>query len=371
MNSEILLLAASAVCSFVITFLTIPSVINLAYQKKLLDVPNQRKIHSQQIPSLGGVGIFVGVLISFTLFCSLASFEVYKYILTAYLILFFMGVKDDLLPMAANRKFFIQILVAVILAFGGVRITSLHGLFGVEEIHGIISYILTIMFIVGVTNAYNLIDGVDGLAGGLGGIGCATLGCLLLWVGEYNFATLAFSITGSLLAFLRFNFGKYPKKIFMGDGGSLLLGMTITVLSIQFMESPNTLAVLAINSPVGIIAGIIFIPVYDTLRVFTRRLLKGNSPFKPDKSHIHHEFLKSKVDHLNTSILLWFGNVCMIIAVLVFRDGNTMALILIVIGVGAVFVHGLVFMRYRREVKKVIQLNKQLYTIQKENYLIQ
>ncbi|MFK7808020.1 MAG: glycosyltransferase family 4 protein, partial [Saprospiraceae bacterium] len=240
MNSEVLLLTVAAVCSFLITYVTIPSVINLAYQKKLLDIPNQRKVHTQQIPSLGGIGIFVGVLISFTLFCSLESFEAYKYILTSYLILFFMGVKDDLLPMAAHRKFFIQVLVAGLIYFGGVRITSLHGLFGIEEIHIVLSYIVTIFFIVGVTNAYNLIDGVDGLAGGLGGIGCATLGFLLLWVGEYNFATLAFAITGSLIAFLRFNFGKYPKKIFMGDGGSLLLGMTITILSIQFIESPNT-----------------------------------------------------------------------------------------------------------------------------------
>ncbi|MFK7808582.1 MAG: MraY family glycosyltransferase, partial [Saprospiraceae bacterium] len=178
-------------------------------------------------------------------------------------------------------------------------------------------------------------------------------------------------ITGSLIAFLRFNFGKYPKKIFMGDGGSLLLGMTITILSIQFIESPNTLNALNINSPIGIVTGIIFIPVYDTLRVFTRRILKGTSPFKPDKSHIHHEFLKSNVAHLNTSILLWFGNVCMILAVLIFRDGNTMALILIVIGVGAVFIHGLVFIRYQREVKKVFALNEKLHSIQKENYLIQ
>lgn len=370
MNSELLLLAASAACSFLITYLTIPSVINLAYQKNLLDVPNSRKVHTQQIPSLGGIGIFIGVLISFTLFCSLASFEAYKYILTAYLMLFFMGIKDDLIPISAQRKMIIQIFVAVIIAYGGVRITTLHGLFGIEEIHIIASYLLTVFFIVGVTNAYNLIDGVDGLAGGLGGIGCITLGLLLFWVEEYNYAILAFAIAGSLVAFLRYNFGVFPRKIFMGDGGSLLLGLTITVLSIQFIESPKTLSALNINSPIGILAGIIFIPIYDTLRVFTIRILKGQSPFHPDKNHIHHEFLRSKVAHLQTSLLLWVGNILMIVAVLLFKNQDTINLILIVITVGVVFIHGLVFFRYQHGTKKSTNLTNQLHNLQRENYLI-
>ena len=371
MNPAFLVLIECAFCSFLITYLTIPSVINLAYQKNLFDVPDERKVHTQLIPSLGGIGIFIGVLISFTLFCSIATLVTYKYMLTAYLILFFMGIKDDLLPMPASKKLLIQILVASLIAYGGIRISTLHGLFGIEELPIAISYGLTIFFIVGVTNAYNLIDGVDGLAGGLGGIGCITLGFLLLYVQEYDYAILAFAIAGSLLAFLRFNFGTYPNKIFMGDGGSLLLGLTITILSIQFIESPKTLSALNINSPLGIILGIIFIPIYDTIRVFTIRILNGNSPFQPDKKHIHHEFLKSKVGHLQTSIFLWIGNVMMISAVLLFRNQNTINLILIVLTVGSLFVHALVIIRQRREAKKIDQLSHELNQIKKENYLIQ
>lgn len=371
MSTEILTLLGCSICSFLITYFTLPSVINLAYQKKLLDIPDARKVHVELIPSLGGIGIFIGVLISFTLFCSLSNFSAYKYILTAYMVLFFMGIKDDLLPMNAKKKFLIQIFVAGLIAYGGVRITSLHGFFGVTEIPIIASYCLTIFFIVGITNAYNLIDGVDGLAGGLGGIGCITLGVLLLWVQEYNFAVLAFAITGSLIAFLRYNFDKYPNKTFMGDGGSLLLGLTITVLSIQFIESPNTLTIMNIHSPIGIIAGIIFIPFYDTIRVFTIRILSGRSPFSPDKNHIHHEFLRSKVGHRQTSILLWIGNVLMIVAVLLFRHQNTANLILIVLTVGITFVHTLVYIRKKKESEKVNQLNAELDLIKKENYLIQ
>ena len=371
MSIEILTLIGCSICSFLITYFTLPSVINLAYQKKLLDIPDARKVHVQLIPSLGGIGIFVGVLISFTLFCSLSDFNAYKYILTAYLILFFMGIKDDLIPMNAKKKFLIQIFVAGMIAFGGVRISSLHGLFGIQDIHLVASYCLTIFFIVGITNAYNLIDGVDGLAGGLGGIGCITLGILLLWVQEYNFAVLAFAITGSLIAFLRYNFGKYPNKTFMGDSGSLLLGLTITVLSIQFIESPNTLSIMGISSPIGIIAGIIFIPFYDTIRVFTIRILNGKSPFSPDKNHIHHEFLRSKVGHRQTSILLWVGNVLMISAVLIFRHQSTFNLILIVLMVGIIFVHVLVNLRKKIENNKIAQLNSKLEEIKKENYLLQ
>jgi len=371
MSPALLLLLECAICSFLITYFTIPSVINLAYQKNLLDIPDERKVHVQLIPSLGGIGIFIGVLISVTLFCSLDTFSTYKYILTPYLILFFMGIKDDLLPMSAKKKLLIQIFVAGLMAFGGIRITSLHGLFGIEEISVVASYFITILFIVGVTNAYNLIDGVDGLAGGLGGIGCITLGFLLLYIEEYDYATLAFAITGALIAFLRYNFGTYPKKIFMGDGGSLLLGLTITILSIAFIESPKTLSALNINSPIGIIAGIIFIPVYDTLRVFTIRILRGQSPFKADNSHIHHEFLRSKVGHFQTSFLLWIGNIFIISAVLFFRNQSTTNLIIIVLIAGSVFVHMLVAMRQRREINQMNNLNSQLKNIKKENYLIQ
>lgn len=371
MSTEILILFSCSICSFLITYFTLPSVIKLAYHKKLFDIPDVRKVHSELTPSLGGIGIFIGVLISFTLFCSLSNFEAYKYIITAYLILFFMGIKDDLLPMDAKKKLLIQIIVAALIAFGGVRITSLHGLLGIYNIHVIASYCLTIFFIVGITNSYNLIDGVDGLAGGLGGIGCMTLGFLLLWVQEYNFAVLAFAITGSLLAFLRYNFAKYPNKTFMGDNGSLLLGLTITVLSIQFVESVNTRLIMEITSPIGIIAGIIFIPFYDTIRVFTIRILNGKSPFSPDKNHIHHEFLRSKVGHRQTSIFLWIGNVLMIAAVLLFRHQDTFNLILIVMTVGIIFVHALVYLRRKTESKKVENLSTQLEEIKKENYLLQ
>ena len=370
MNKDLLMILLASICSFVITYGVIPSVLELAYKKKLFDTPNERKVHTQQIPSLGGIGIFIGVLITLTAFASVDFFASYKFIFISYLILFLVGLKDDLVPMSAKVKFVIQILIAILLIQGGIQINSLNGLFGIEELNVWASYLLTIVFIVGVTNAFNLIDGIDGLAGGLGGINCVTLGVLLFWVGEINYAILGFAVAGSLLAFLRYNFGKYPNKIFMGDAGSLLLGLTITILAIRFMESPLVLEKLNIISPFGIVAGIIFIPVFDTLRVFTIRLAKGLSPFTPDRSHIHHEFLSSGLTHRSASILLYIGNLLLILTVLIFRNQPTIILLVLSIGVSTVFVYSLLKWRYRYRTTKVKVLEKELKSIEEETYMI-
>lgn len=370
MTSELWLLLGATTCSFIITYFSIPSVINLAFAKNLFDTPNERKVHTRQIPSLGGIGIFIGVLISFTIFSSVEIFQTYKYILTAYLLLFFMGLKDDLVPMKATIKLMLQIVAAALLALGGIRITSLHGIFGIEDLNMAMSYALTIFFIVGVTNAFNLIDGIDGLAGGLGGINCVTLGSLLLWVEEYNYAILAFAITGSLIAFLRYNLGTYPNKIFMGDAGSLLLGLTVTILSIRFIESPLAFSTLSVISPIGIVAGIIFIPVFDTLRVFTLRLSRGVSPFSPDKSHIHHELLSSGLSHKKASFLLYLGNLLLIANVLFFKNQTALYIIFSCLVVGAIFVHLLVIWRYRLGKQKAKELNQQLEQLKQENSFI-
>jgi len=370
LTAESLYILGAFACSFILTYLVMPSIIDLAYKKKLFDVPDERKVHTRQIPSIGGIGIFIGVLITFTVFSSQSIFSEYKYILTAYLLLFFMGVKDDLVPMKALPKLFLQILAAAILAFGGIRIESLFGMFGIEELNIYVSYIFTIFFIVGVTNAFNLIDGIDGLAGGLGGINCISLGSLLLWLNDYNYAILAFAITGSLFAFLRYNFGKFPNKTFMGDAGSLLLGLTVTILAIQFMSSPIAEERLSIVSPFAIVMGIIAIPVFDTLRVFSLRISKGQSPFSPDKNHVHHELLSSGLSHKNASIVLYVGNLILICNVLFFKSETATNLILLTVIAGAIFIHTLFIWRFRFRKKEVNKLQKELQILEEENQLI-
>lgn len=370
MIAEFILLPLATLFSFLITYFTIPSVLDLAYQKNLFDIPDERKVHTRQIPSLGGIGIFIGMLVTFTLFCSPEIYTTYKFILVAYLVMFFMGIKDDLLPMAAKPKFILQIIVAIVLIMGGLQITSLQGLFGIYELPQWLSFCLSLVFIVGVTNAFNLIDGIDGLAGGLGGINCLTFGSLLLWMNDYNYALLAFAISGSLLAFLKYNFAAYPKKIFMGDAGSLILGLTIAILSIRFMESSVAINTLSIVSPIGIVIGIIFIPVFDMFRVFMVRILQGKSPFSADKNHIHHEFLRSGISHRNSSLLLYLGNILLIINVLFFKNQTAIVLLFLTMVVAIVYIYGLMIWRFKTRRTKADDIQHKLNQMKRKNQLI-
>lgn len=372
MDADLIRLGLVFLTGFVITYLTVPSILEIAYKKNLFDVPDERKVHTRQIPSLGGVGIFIGVLIAFTIWStpSTTSMESYKFILTSYLILFFMGLKDDLVIMEALPKLAIQIGVAFLLAYGGIRITNLYGIFGITELNYYVSFVLSMFFIVGITNAFNLIDGIDGLAGGLGGINCLTFGALMYIYDQQDFAILAFSIGGALLAFLRYNFSTYPKKIFMGDKGSLLLGLTVSILSIVFMNTSSGGGKLDVISPPIVVLGIILIPIVDTLRVMVVRILDGRSPFSPDKNHIHHKFLDSGVTHKTASIALYLINIALVITVIAFHKTDSLLLCVLILFVGSASTQILVFLRYRRRDKRVDDLSDKLERLKKENQFL-
>lgn len=372
MDANLIRLGLVFLTGFLVTYVSVPSILEIAYKKNLFDVPDERKVHTRQIPSLGGVGIFVGVLIAFTIWSTPETLAMigYKYILTSYLILFFMGLKDDLIIMDALPKLAIQIGVACILVAGDIRLTNLHGIFGVEDLNIYVSYLISVFFIVGITNAFNLIDGIDGLAGGLGGINCLTFGALMYVYEQYEYAILAFSIGGALLAFLRYNFSSYPKKIFMGDTGSLLLGLTVSILSIVFMNTSATNGNLEVISPPIVVLGIIFIPVMDTLRVMVVRVLDGRSPFSPDKNHIHHKFLDSGVTHKTASIALYAINIALVITVIAFANSDSLLLGVLILFVGSASTQILVFLRYKRRDKRVDDLNAKLEQLKKENQFL-
>jgi UDP-N-acetylmuramyl pentapeptide phosphotransferase/UDP-N-acetylglucosamine-1-phosphate transferase len=202
------------------------------------------------------------------------------------ILLFGVGIMDDLKDLAARYKLVIEAGVATLLAVSGIRITSFGGLFGINELHIIAQYIITVVAIVGITNAFNLIDGIDGLAGGLGFMSLVTLGIFLTISKDLNYAMIAFAFAGALLGFLYFNFN--PAKIFMGDTGSLVLGFVIAVLCVQLMKINSIHSISVVPNIYVFTLGIVMIPVFDTLRVFGARIWKGRSPFSADKTHIHH-----------------------------------------------------------------------------------
>lgn len=217
-------------------------------------------------------------------------------------VLMAIGIMDDLKNLSARYKFALQIAVALLIAFSGVRLTSFNGLFGIYELPLTAQYSFTVLAIVGITNAFNLIDGIDGLAGGLGFMSLIILGIFLTLCGDSNNAVIAFALSGGLLGFLYYNFN--PAKIFMGDTGSLVLGFVIAVLCIRLIQlNIGIPSPILPHAPVFALS-VVAIPVFDTLRVFALRIWSGRSPFSPDKNHIHHLLTNNGWSHSFAAKLL-------------------------------------------------------------------
>jgi UDP-GlcNAc:undecaprenyl-phosphate GlcNAc-1-phosphate transferase len=287
----------TGVVSFALAFLTIPAIMRVAKEKKLYDLPDERKVHTKAIASLGGVGIFIGFFLSAFLTISIQGYSEFPYFFASGLVIFFLGLKDDILILSARKKFIGQLAAAAILIhLGNIRIDSMHGFLGIGQLPLVVGYVLTYATIIVVINAYNLIDGVDGLAGSLGVLTTSIFGVYFLVANQPFYSLLAFAMTGSLVAFLAFNF--HPAKIFMGDSGSLLLGLVNAVLVIKFIAVADSVSgSFPITSSVALGFSILVLPLLDTLRVFSIRIAKGRSPFSPDRNHIHHLLLDRGLDH--------------------------------------------------------------------------
>ena len=274
------------ITAFVVTLIAIPPIISLIRKYNLFDKPNARKEHSVPIPTMGGVAIVAGMMISLFLWFPFSNSIPQICFFFSVLVMFGLGIMDDLRDLSAKYKFIIQAGLAGLIALSGIRIVSFEGLFGIYELPMMAQYTFTFLAIVGITNAFNLIDGIDGLAGGIGFMSLIILGLFLTLSGDVNTALIAFALSGGMLAFMYFNLN--PARIFMGDTGSLILGFVIAVLCIRLLQV-NIFSVNPIipHAPVFVL-GIVFIPVFDTIRVFATRIWRGKSPFVADKTHIHH-----------------------------------------------------------------------------------
>ncbi len=292
--------------SFAICYVSTPVIISIAKVKKLYDEPSSRKVHQVPIPALGGVAIFASVLISFVLFVSFSGVAELQYLIPSSIIIFFIGLKDDLLVISPFKKFLGQLIATFILVYkGGFLIDSFHGFLGYNELGPVLSVVFTCLTIIMIINAFNLIDGVNGLAASLSIISCTFFGIIFFLNNEMPYSILSFSLVAALFAFLFFNWT--PAKIFMGDTGSLFIGLINSILVIKFINSGEirtTSIVITENALIGF--AVLFVPLIDTLRVFTIRILSGKSPFYSDVNHIHHLLLKRGLSHAQVTISLSF-----------------------------------------------------------------
>lgn len=297
---------AAAITSFVIAFLIVPVIIKYSLQKNLVDIPGRRKIHKKVTPSMGGIAIFLGFFISSLIWIDMQGWGSIKFILVALFVIFFIGVRDDLVPLRAMVKLMGQIMAASLVIFlFDLRIKTFYGLFGVYELPEWISILMTYFTIIVITNSFNLIDGLDGLAGTLAIVALTAFGIWFFLIDDQIFSILSFAMLGAIFAFLIFNWE--PSEVFMGDTGALVIGMMLAILAIHFIDLNYHLPVgtpYKFSGSVGTAACFIMIPLVDTLRIVILRLSKGQSPFKPDKSHIHHAIMRLGMSHGQTTLIL-------------------------------------------------------------------
>lgn len=321
------------ITAFTLTYFLIPSIIHVAKIKNLCDEPGERRAHREVTPSLGGIGIFAGLIFAIVLWTPFNYFEYLQYILCAFLIIFLIGAKDDIDPVSPRVKLGGQFLAAAILVFKSeIKITSLYGLFGITAIPDVVAVPLSIFTIIVIINSLNLIDGINGLAGSISILICMVLGAWFFLNGRIELSIVAFSTAGAVVAFLRYNVT--PAKIFMGDTGSLLLGLVSSILIIKFMElhrDPTHQIQYAFKAVPAVAIGILIIPLFDTLRVFTMRIAKGKSPFSPDRTHIHHLLLDIGLSHMQATSVLIIVNILFIALVFSLQNVGSLNLLLIVL----------------------------------------
>ncbi len=314
-------LALSFFWSFLVALFAVPSIIYVAHLKNILDKPNMRTVHESLTPRLGGLAVFAGFMSALTIFGDLNNGV--QQLLAGCVVLFFIGLKDDLVTITAFKKFMVQLLATgIVMVIADVRVTSFQGIFGIHELPAGVSYAFTFIVIVGITNAINLIDGLDGLAGTIVSLISLTFGVyfyLYGGLGYQNYAYVSVCLIGGIVGFLRYNFHK--ATIFMGDTGSLVCGFIVSVLTIQFIEMK------AVHSSPSVALGILFVPLFDTLRVSVIRIAKGISPFAPDKNHIHHRVLAMGFSQISTVLILAAINGVVVLFVFGFDNMGNLFLI--------------------------------------------
>lgn len=305
---------ASLITSFILTFLLTPLVIGFFKKKNIMDIPGGRKIHTDNTPSMGGIAIFLGVILAILIWMPLRGLGTFKFFFGAIAIMFVVGLRDDLVPVRPSVKLAAQLLSSCMVIFlMDVRLRALYDIFTISEIPYVLSVLITVFTFIVITNSYNLIDGLDGLASSIGIIAFFVFGIFFFLVGQIYFAMICFGFIGALIAFLNFNWE--PSRIFMGDTGALLIGFVLSVVSIKFIDFNYFLpedTPFKLNSSVGVAVAIIIIPLFDTLRVFISRALKKRSPFSPDKTHIHHMLMRLGYSHSQTTLIMIVLNLVII-----------------------------------------------------------
>lgn len=300
--------------AFAVTWYVIPSIVHTSVIKNLGAVSNGRTSHKNPTPTLGGIAVFAGFVFSSVLIAGTFFDLDLMYLICGMAIILFIGIKDDILIVDPWKKLVAQIIAGgIVIIFADIRIDNFYGLFGISQIPYLVSVAFSGFVFLVIINGLNLIDGIDGLASGTGILVSSLLGSWFWLAGNNADAALCFTLGGSLLAFLYFNVFSRKNKLFLGDTGSLLTGFLLSIFAFRVFQL-NKVASDAyfINSVPAVVFGILILPLFDTLRVFSIRILQGKSPFTADRQHIHHLMLQLGFSHIQATVILLSVNILFI-----------------------------------------------------------
>lgn len=294
------------IVTFIAAVILTPLVKKFAIAIGAVDQPNDRKVHVLVMPRLGGLAIFLSVVIGVIFNKPVSPFLLP--IALGALIIIVTGILDDLFELSPKIKLIGQILAASVVILGGIKVEFINLPFDARLELGLFAVPLTLLWIIGVTNAINLIDGLDGLSAGVSSIVLATMATMAYVNGNFFVLAISMIMLGATLGFLIYNF--HPAQIFMGDTGSLFLGFMLSVLSLLGFKNITLFSLLV---PAIILA----VPISDTLFAIVRRALKKKPLSAPDKSHLHHCLLRSGFSHRQTVLIIYamsaFFSLCAIL----------------------------------------------------------
>ena len=315
------MLLAFTISLFISVFIT-EQIINFSERIGIVDSPDEkRKIHRSNIPNMGGVGVFIAAMFAYFAFSDYTNVLRPDKLFSITILLFFMGLKDDLEPIKPWTRFVCEFVCAFFIIYvTDVRIPSMYGIFGIEELPYWASFALTSIFIVACINAYNMIDGIDGLLGSLCLLGTLAFGVAFFATNEWLWVLLCVALAGALIGFLIFNW--FPAQIFMGNGGSMFLGTFFACVALRFMQIDHHIfgMFFQISMPHTMALSVIAVPIFDMLTVFFIRIIHKQSPFKADKRHTHHRLIGMGLKHWHAVLVLVGANLLIIVFAYFIQD---------------------------------------------------
>lgn len=332
-----------SVLSLSVTTFVYPFVLRYARRHNIVDNPDARKLHRMPVPVMGGVAVYAGILMGCLAMFFLVPRASISWSIMAITIMMLMGVWDDIKDLSAVLRLFVQFgIVGAYMGFTGYYISDLFGLLGIHEISPWIGIPLSLLLGVGTINAINLIDGVDGYSSGYSVMACVSFASIFIAVNQSVWSCLAVIVASALIPFFFHNVFGVKTKMFIGDGGTMMLGFLMTIFELGTL-SLHRGAYLETRG-IGVIAvtlAILCIPIFDILRVMTARMVRGRSPFRPDKSHLHHLFIDMGFSHLGAAIFILSMNfTVMLVWLLMWLNGasiNTQTLVVVLMGVSVTF----------------------------------